>query len=79
MLLVAKIFLYAAFSILFVLIVLNIVYSFTDKRRKLGGRSGKKKVYKSTKKLMKENSTPESKFPPVLHYDESKVKGGGEK
>lgn len=73
---IAKVFIGSAIVIFILLLILNIIYSVLDKRRKLGGKSHKDKTYKSTKSLMKDNSTPSSRFPAVLHYDESKMKGG---
>ena len=79
---VASIFLYVAFGLFFLLLILDLIYSIVSRRR--GGRVGKSdktdKTYKSTGKLMKDNSSAPSKFPPILHYDESifKKKGGGD-
>ena len=74
MLLVAKVFLYAGFAVLLILIIANIVYSIRS--RKHNGRVGVKgKMYKNTKSIMKDDSAA-GKFPPILHFDEAKAKGG---
>ena len=71
---IAKGFIYFLLVAVLVLIVLNLIYSRSEKKQ--NKRVSSDRTYRSTSKLMKDNSNA-SGFTPILHYDEAKFKKGG--